>query len=150
MPRGEYVINDELVIPNQFTREGLTDVMLSMFTSLDAVWQWGFCSKGFEQNQFPADIGEPTIGVGGYARKTLNVGSLGAADWGASIVFDGVAMISTGNTSWTPTGAGWDKPVNRMFLYNAAKNHIVSFSAAIPAPVFKTAFFITAYRLYFE
>lgn len=143
--RGEFHLGrgeSQLVLPNNMSLEALKWILGFAFTNDYADYTgdlWvGLCDAVPSLTLTHADIEEPTIGVNGYARIPLVRES---ASWPTSGVSNNEPYIETETIVLTPTGAGFDKGITRMFLafsQSGTAGSVFSLSAALPEPVVLT------------
>ena len=150
MISGEFIVTDakdqtELILPNQFTTLGLQQVLASAFWATPALWLMGMCQHNPGDNLALTSIGEPTLGVNGYARQDIR---LDKTHWPIMGNVNGESYMESLAVVF-PASAAWDKQVNRLFITDGT--YVIAVSSAFPAGLLTISAPSTQkYRLYFR
>lgn len=154
MLRGEFIRGDGLVIPNNITTYGVK-----------MLFQWGLVNTGYDLhmalancNPDPlldlANMGEPAIATGNYARQSI---PRGIGGWPVQGEFNGEQYYETAVHVFEATGAGFSLPINRIALVNTVGEvvglKVVALSGPLPEAVTITGGTLLAarsfkYRIY--
>lgn len=126
MIRGEYILEDGTIIPNQFTVLGMQAVVKAAFWNERRPWYMGYCAKNPGSLISMDSLLEPTIGVNGYQRQILTPDKPG---WGKMGTINGETWIESRVVEFPATGP-YDQEVNRLFLTDG--DNVLSISSAFP------------------
>jgi len=126
MIRGEYILEDGEVVPNQFTTLGMQAVVKSAFWGENKPWWMGYCARNPGDVVTMDSLLEPTIGVNGYERQLITMDKPG---WPKLGLINGETWIETRVVNFPATGA-YDVQVNRLFLTDG--DNVMSISSALP------------------
>lgn len=133
MIRGEFIRADGLIIPNNVTTYGVKSIFRWALRDEDYSLHMGLANCAPNVLLQVEDLNEPTIGVGGYARQEIPRTS----GWPIFGTFNGEQYYETGLFVFAATGDGFDKPINRIALINAAAEttgeKVVALSGPLPA-----------------
>lgn len=110
--RGEFVLADGRVIPNNITTYGGQQVLRAAFQNAALVCYVGLCTGVFTPSLEVQDIFEPPLGVGGYSRIQLTKDATHWENFGSQ---NGEAWIETQDLVWTAS-ADWSAGFNRLFI----------------------------------
>lgn len=136
MLRGEFVRGDGLVIPNNITTYGAEKILTAAFRGELLSLHIGLANCNPHPLLNLNQLNEPTIGVNGYARQSI---SQDDTDWPTISNLSGEVYFETRNYIFTPTGAGFDKPITRPVIVNHATDVagllVVAVGSALPAAV---------------
>jgi len=160
--RGEYILvnedGSETVIANSLIEEGLEQLITTLF-NYDDITGHNFIFGAFAevpvygatlQAQYTT---EPTIGVGAYARQSVN-----PTGW-AIVAANNEVYAESPLISFTATGADFDKSFNRLFMAVRIENpaatfveYLTSVGSALAAmeTVLDGQTFSIKYRLFFK
>ena len=134
--RGEFVRGDGLVIPNNITTYGATAILAAALRGSAIDFHIGLANCNPHPLLNLSQLNEPTIGVNGYARQTIGQDD---TDWLTQGSLSGEVYFETRNFIFTPTGAGFDKPITRPVIVNHASLTVgvlvVAVGSALPAEV---------------
>lgn len=147
MFRGQFTLNGQC-LPNNITKAGAQQILKAAMRAEEFDIYVGLCSAVYGVNMTLADLEEPTIGVNGYARQQL---SRDDVDWPTLAEQLGSPYIESKQLTFTPTGAGFDLPVTRMFICHQATGlvgPVFALSAALSEPVDITESLNVVYRLF--
>jgi hypothetical protein len=134
---------EEWVLKNQFLPQGFYDIARLLVESASINWEWGFCQGIASELITVNDIIEPTIGVNGYARRTV---ALIYPTFSMNLAAgERTTFTSTAFSGFIRTAPGWDKEVDRMFFVNKDSQKIVSMSVPMPAFLTTTGVFSATY-----
>lgn len=128
--RGEFIRGDGLMIPNNVTLAGSYGLLASAFQGIHDTRKLGLCSAVYTPDMIPGDVEEPTVGVGGYDRLTL-VNNL--TDWPVNAQLNNEQYVESKACVFTATGAGFDKPIQRLVLFSSAITAVLALSGVLPA-----------------
>lgn len=147
--RGEFRIDlgggIEMITPNQFTVFGMQRVLAAAFQGVAQVWQAGLCAHNPGDALALSEMGEPTIGVNGYARPSL---PLDITNWPSLGVINGESFINSRPFIFPAAGA-YDVQVNRLFLTDGSQ--VIAVGSQIDGGLQTIVANLTAsYRLYFR
>lgn len=149
MLRGEFILDGGLVIPNNITLKGAESLLRStMRGEVHAALAVGLCQGVYYPGLQIQDLQEPTIGVNGYNRPTL---LRNTDDWPIVGEVAGEIYVESKDIVWTPSGAGFDEQITRLFLcYHGTEltGNVFCLSGALPAPITVNAPFTSRYRIY--
>ena len=134
--RGKFVRADGLVLPNNISRVGSQMILEAAFRNTVPTLFVALVVGAPDAVMTMATMEEPTIGVNGYARIAIERNAVG---WPNSAEVAGERMIGTDWLTWTPTGTGFNKPVQRLALIGSASGlgvgaPVYALSSAMPAP----------------
>jgi hypothetical protein len=124
MLRGEFIRGDGRILPNNITSRGAQRILSRAFSQLDGTTvvdpsleiNYIALGKGvYTPTVAFADLGEPTVGVGGYAREVIPFGATG---W-TQAQLNGEWYVESKQFGFAVTSA-YDKPVNRLILTGAS------------------------------
>lgn len=136
MLRGEFVRGDGLVLPNNITTYGAGLILGAALRGEVTNLHIGLANCNPHPLLTLQQLNEPTIGVNGYARQTIGQDNV---DWLAVGNLSGEVYYETRPFVFTPTGAGFDKPITRPVIVNHADavtgTLVVAVGAALPAEV---------------
>lgn len=137
---------DELVLPNNFTVYGLQRVLKAAFWNERTDWFVGLCARNPGDTVSFESLNEPSIGVNGYQRQSIPFDNTG---WPVISQVNNESYVETLLFTFSPTGPGFDKDINRMFLTDGTG--VIAISAAFPGGVFTVDTLLQQkYRLYFR
>lgn len=150
---GEFILNN-VMVQNHFTLMGLYTLIAVAFGGGANLYSIGFCSM------LPGDVvddntvlnTEPTAGTNGYNRLLLfDPFNFTIPSWPRFGIIDSEVYAETIEGVFTAVGA-WDKPVNRMFLYNGNFAIVAAISESFSdVPTIMTdVSFRAKYRLWFR
>ncbi len=115
--RGEFVRGDGLVIPNNITTHGATQILTAAFRGVDPTLHIGLANCNPHPLLNLNQLNEPTIGVNGYARQSINSDN---TDWPTIGSLSGEVYFETRPFIFTPTGSGFDKAITRPVIVSHA------------------------------
>lgn len=115
MLRGEFVRGDGLIIPNNITTYGATQILGAALRGVVPNFHIGLANCNPHPLLNLNQLNEPTIGVNGYARQTIG---RDAIDWLTQGDLSGEVYFETRNYVFVPTGGGFDKPITRPVIVN--------------------------------
>jgi len=134
--RGQFIRGDGLVIPNNISQAGAAMILAAAFRNDVPTFYAGLVTGMPDATMTLGDMVEPTVGTNGYGRIAIPRNSTG---WPTQALVGGLRMISTDWLTWTPTGAGFNQPIQRVALFGTnvvdSGNDIYALSAPLPAPV---------------
>lgn len=130
--RGEFIRGDGLVVPNNVTLLGATRFLQAAFQAQHyGIWM-GLCSGVYDPNLTLPDIGEPDF-VNGYNRINYYADS---GNWPTIGTVNNETFVESLASTFVATGAGFDKPISRMFLTDSSgSTNVLALSGALPAPM---------------
>ena len=119
MLRGEFVRGDGLIIPNNITTHGAEKILSAALRLEVLSLHIGLANCNPHPLLDLNQLNEPTIGVNGYARQTISQDN---DDWLTQGSLSGEIYFETRPYVFTPTGAGFDKPITRPVIVNHASD----------------------------
>lgn len=133
---------DEQIINNTLTREGENALLQILFQGNNTIvvgttgnFYLGLCGDVFTLDTTLATLGgEPTV-TAGYARQAI---LRSAAGWPTLVQLNGVWMARSTFVTFTPTGAGFNVPIQRAFICTAASGSagkLIAVSGPLAAPL---------------
>jgi len=132
MLRGEFIRGDGLIIPNNVTTYGVKSFFRWALRNEDYALHMGLANCAPNVLLQIEALNEPTIGVGGYARKPISRGS----DWQVFGTFNGEQYYETNLFVFDSIDDGYDKPINRLALINSLSEvtgeQVVALSGPLP------------------
>lgn len=134
--RGEFVRGDGLVIPNNITTFGATQILTAAFRAEALNLHIGLANCNPHPLLNLNQLNEPTIGVNGYARQSI---SQDDTDWPTIGNLSGEVYFETRPFIFTPTSTGFDKPITRPVIVNHPTDvvgvTVVAVGAALAAEI---------------
>ena len=134
--RGEFQRADGLLMPNNLSLEGVRILLAAACRNDVPTFYAGLVTGAPTPTMTLLDMVEPTVGVNGYQRIAI---SRDAAGWPTQGESGGERFISTDWLTWVATGAGFDKPIQRVALFDtnvvASGNPVLALSASIGDPL---------------
>lgn len=132
---GRFIRGDGLVLPNNVSLAGAQMILAAAMRNTAPAFWFGLVVGAPSASMILADMEEPTVGVGGYARIQATRDGTG---WPGLGDVGGKKYIETDYLTWTATGSGFDKPIQRVAWFGtnavAGGNQIMSLSAPLPEP----------------
>lgn len=134
--RGQFIRGDGLIIPNNVTLDGAAMILAAALRNTVPSFWYGLVTGNPLNTMVSTDIVEPAIGTNGYARIQVTRDATG---W-PTIATNGTEKLAqTKNLVWLPAGGNFDKPIQRLALFDAAgyspTGKIYALSAPLPAAV---------------
>lgn len=111
--RGEFILGDGSVIPNNVTIVGRQHVLAAAFLNQYEPLFLGLCQGTYLDDLTVDGLDEPTLGVGGYARVALTRDS---TTWAATGLVNNEPYIESDWIEFEATGAGFSSEIDRMFI----------------------------------
>lgn len=134
--RGRFTRADGLWLPNNLSLEGIRVLLAAACRNEVPTFYAGLVTGAPTPNMTLLDMVEPTIGVNGYQRIAI---TRDAAGWPTQGESGGERFISTDWLTWVATGVGFDKPIQRVALFNtnavSSSNAVLALSASIGTPL---------------
>jgi hypothetical protein len=131
--RGEFVRGDGLVIPNNimtFGAESLLRWALRAESTYALHMALVNCNPDVLLNA--NSLGEPTIGVNGYARQPI---ARNTTDWPTVSQLAGETYVETAAKIFTPSGGDFDQPFSRLALVNSLTGVVGTIVFGLSAPL---------------
>jgi hypothetical protein len=133
--RGQFIRGDGLVIPNNISRAGAQMILTAAFRNTIPTFYVALVTGVPSADMNMSHMNEPTIGVNGYTRIGL---TRDLAGWPATGIVGAQSYIESAWMTWVPTGAGFDKPIQRLALLGANTvdpgHSVYALSVPFPAP----------------
>ena len=134
MLRGEFIRGDGLRIPNNITQYGAGVLLKAAVRNEVPTFWMALVNCVASPTLALSELAEPTLGVNGYARKAVARSVLG---WPIAGILNGENYAETDLLTWTGTGAGFDRAINRLALVSdsvsIAGPGVIALSGALPA-----------------
>lgn len=134
---GRFILGDECqVIKNTLTREGENNLLQIIFsaTNLPATgFYLGLCGATFTLDTTLVTLGGEPVVANGYARQAIPRSAVG---WPTLVQLNGVWMMRSEVVNFTPTGPGFNVPIQRAFICTAAAGNagvLIAVSGPLPA-----------------
>lgn len=132
MLRGEFIRADGLVIPNNITTYGVRSIFRWAFRDVGYALHIGLANCNPDPDLLIEELNEPTLGVNGYQRQTVERGAVG---WPVYGILNGEQYFETREFVFEATGAGFDKPITRLALINEADATTGKLVVALSTPL---------------
>lgn len=130
--RGEFIRADGLVIPNNITTYGVKSIFRWALRDEDYSLHMGLANCAPDPLLQIEDLGEPTIGLNGYARQSI----VRATNWPVFGELNGEQYYETSVFVFAATGPGFNVAINRLALINSAADttgeKVVALSGPLP------------------
>lgn len=130
MVRGEFIRGDGLVLPNNFTTEGMLSILKASLRNETIGFYMGLVRGIPSKTGTVESLEEPTFGTGGYARQLIERSSVG---WDDAGIVGGEAYAQTKLVTFPATGNYTDL-VNRLMIHGHATNGGAYISLSVPMP----------------
>ena len=134
--RGEFIRADGLVVPNNITKHGVELILRSALRDESPTLYVGLANAVPDFNLEADDLNEPTIGTNGYARINVPRSSVG---WPGEGYVNAEYYVETAFLTWVATGAGFNRPINRLALMRhptqVVGSIVAALSVSLPAPI---------------
>lgn len=139
--RGRFIRADGFVLPNNISKTGAQMILEAAFRNEIPAFYVGLVVGAPDVDMTMASMEEPTLAVNGYSRVNVARNEDG---WPVSEEVAGERVISTDWLTWTPTGSGFDKPIQRLALLGTDSGlgllaPVYALSAPLPEPIYLLA-----------
>lgn len=136
MFRGEFVLGDGTVIPNNITTAGAQAILASALRDDDSLTLWvGLCDCVPDPGLQIEDVNEPTLDTNGYARVQITRDLTG---WPTIGTVNGEPYAESGWIIFAASGGNFDKAIRRMFICedeDATTGDVIALSTPLPAAI---------------
>lgn len=134
--RGEFIRADGLVVPNNITIFGAQMILAATFRNTVPTFYAALVNAAPDPELQLEELGEPTIGVNGYARIAIARSALG---WPTVGTLNNEPYIESDWLTWAAVGGPFDAAVRRIALvYDSADvlgEGVFALSGAFPEDI---------------